>query len=417
MTSVATTTLTADGDLILLHPLSMRSEGQSWVIGRPDTGDFAIMPAVAYRVLTLLRAGHTVGETTQLLRAETGTAVAVVDFIASLDDLGFIASVNDKAREGPALPGPSLPWLRARHLRWVLHPATAWLTLTIIMAAAVMAAADPALLPRYRDLVWSDRSGSVLAVNAAICWALIGLHELGHLCTARAAGAPARLSLGTRLQFLAVQTDVSGVWAAPRRTRMTVYLSGMAVNLAAAAVGVLILGLAHPSGLTRHLLAAAVLQSLLLLLPQLLIFMRTDMYFLVQDLAGCANLYADGAAHLRYSTRRICHATRGDGSPPHCPAHGLPARERRAIHAYTWLLLTGTSACIAAATCITVPATVTLLAHAAGELIHGPLASRLDGTAALSVIAAFQFLWLRTWWRRHSGQVRAYLHIRQQPTL
>ncbi len=53
----------------------------------------------------------------------------------------------------------------------------------------------------------------MIAVDAAIGWVLIALHELGHLATARAAGAPARISLGTRLQFLVAQTDVSGVWA------------------------------------------------------------------------------------------------------------------------------------------------------------------------------------------------------------
>ena len=42
--------------------------------------------------------------------------------------------------------------------------------------------------------------GLVLAVNAAIAWTVILIHDFAHLATARAEGAPARITLGTRLQ-------------------------------------------------------------------------------------------------------------------------------------------------------------------------------------------------------------------------
>lgn len=124
-----------------------------------------------------------------------------------------------------------------------------------------MLAMHPALLPGYRVLVWSPRVGLVLAVNVAIAWLITALHELGHLATARAAGAPARMTLSTRLQFLVAQTDVSGVWAAPRRTRMTVYLAGIAVQVGVAGCCLLVLGAADPPGIVRKLLAVTVTEA------------------------------------------------------------------------------------------------------------------------------------------------------------
>jgi hypothetical protein len=266
-------------------------------------------------------------------------------------------------------------------------------------------------VPRYHDLVWSRHSGLVLLVNAVLGWALVGVHELGHLGTARGAGVPARLSLGTRLQFLVAQTDVSGVWAAPRRTRWTVYLAGITVNLLIAAVGVLLEPLAAP-GLARHLLAAVALESVLVLPFELLVFMRTDVYFLIQDAAGCANLYADGSAHLRYlarrALRRVTAGRRGTGAGPD-PARDLPPRERRAVRAYSWLLLAGSAGCIAAAVAVTIPASVVLFVHAFGELTGGRAADTLDGLAALGVLGVLGLLWMRTWWRRHGDRVRGYL--------
>src|SRR5580658_5367929 len=403
---------------VIFRPLSMRKDDEdAWVIGRVDTGDFAVVPPVAHRAITLLARGCTIGEAAAVLQEETGKEFAVADFVAALDGLGYLAFIDGSARSGPDPVRPSLPWLRPHWLRW-LHPAVPWLVLGLILAAGALMIARPALIPQYHDLVWSRYSGVVLAGDAALGWALVWLHELGHLGTARAAGVPARLSLSTRLQFLVAQTDVSGVWAAPRRIRLTVYLAGIAVNLVISAVCVLVNGLAGLGGEAHSLLAAATLESVLFVPWQLLIFMRTDLYFVIQDLAGCANLYADGSARVSYLARRLRYAaTRGGsagrGLPPD-PARDLRPRERRAVRAYAWLLLCGTAGCAAAAAFITVPATITVVARAIGELTGSSPAAKADGAAALAVGCGWQIFWLRAWWRRHGGRVRPYLRTRYQ---
>ncbi|MEV4621416.1 hypothetical protein AB0J74_22245 [Asanoa sp. NPDC049573] len=35
-------------------------------------------------------------------------------------------------------------------------------------------------------------------------------------------------------------------------------------------------------------------------MPQFLLFMRTDLYFVLQDLTGSRNLYGDGGAYVRW---------------------------------------------------------------------------------------------------------------------
>src|SRR5262249_53315276 len=107
--------------------------------------------------------------------------------------------------------------------------------------------------------------------------------------------------------------------------------------------------------------------------------------------------------------RRMWDAIRRRGCPPPGPAHDLPPRERRAVHAYSWLLLSGTAASIAVAASLTIPAAIALLAHATGELADRSPADRLDGIAALLVVGGSQIVWARTWWRRHGPQVSTYL--------
>lgn len=387
---------------VTLHPLSTRVAGRSLLIGRVETGDFIVAPPVAGRTLALLSAGHTVAEVAAVLRAETGTDIDVADFVAALTGLGFVAAVDGQPVGQPAPPRPSLPWLRPPHVRWTLSPVTAVAVLLTAGVGTALTLFDPALRPGYRDLLWCRSGGAVIAVNTAICWTVIALHELAHLATARAAGVPARMSLSTRLQFLAAQTDVSGVWAAPRRTRLTVYLAGMAVNLLVA-TGCEAGRLATGPGLPHRLLAAAALISLLLLPSQLLIFMRTDVYFAVQDLSGCANLYADGSAYVRHLAGRARRRRQRAADP----SRDLPARERRAVRIYSVLLVAGTATCVAVALTVTVPVTVTLLGRAARRVAGARTpAGFLDGVAVLAVLSGYQLLWLRAWWRRHGHRAR-----------
>jgi putative peptide zinc metalloprotease protein len=397
----------AGSSRVRLRTLSQRRDRVGWVIGRPETGDFVSIPDVAHRVIALLGERLTVDEVTARLRSETGTRFAVADFVAALDELGFVGSVDDLLREDHAAARPSLPWLRPEHVRWLLHPLAPIVVAGFAVASGIMLALHPMLLPSYHVLVWNRRVGLVLVANAAIGWTLVLLHELAHLATARAAGAPSRITLSTRLQFLVAQTDVSGVWGAPRRSRITVYLAGIAANVCLVGAFLLVLGLADPQGAVRSLLAVAVAETALMLATQLMVFMRTDLYFVLQDLTGCANLYADGSAYLRYLGRRITQAPKPTPAPGPTPDPSLayPATQRRAIRVYSVVLLLGTATCLGIEFAVSLPALIVLLVRAVSE-IGATLVTTLDGCVALTILLIWQALWARRWWLRHRRQVQ-----------
>jgi hypothetical protein len=392
---------------VRLHPLRVREDGGSWVIGRAEIGEFIAAPPAAHRVITLLRDGRSVDQVRAALRAETGIDLDVAGFVTALVDLDFVAELDGSPLPQAAPPRPTLLRLRPEHVRWLLYPVTAVTAGAVILGAALAVVAEPALLPGYRDLLWSQSGGAIILGNAAIAWTIILLHELAHLATARGADVYGRMSFGTRLQFLAMQTDVTGIWAASRRTRMTVYLAGIALDLVIAALCLLILAFTPLAGLATDLVAATALLALMGIPIQCLVFMRTDLYFVLQDLTGCANLYADGSAYARYLARRLCGRLRRAGPPPQDPSYRLPTRERRAVRAYTMLLAIGTAACLMVAVTITLPVIVTLLGRAAIDLTNGGSAARVfDAAAVLTVTGTVQVLWARAWWKRHGHRVR-----------
>ncbi|WP_431039129.1 hypothetical protein ACQYWQ_09605 [Streptomyces sp. P6-2-1] len=388
-----------------LRDLVVREDREGeWIVGRMASRTFVAMPAEGVRALALLRAGTPVDEAARVLREETGEDFDVADFVTDLTALGFVARVGNRELPDVAAPRASLPRLRPAHVRLALHPALPLLVAALVAAALVVLVRRPELLPGYRDLLWTPRGSLVLLTGAAAGWTLLYAHELAHLVTARAAGVPGHIRLGTRLQFLVMQTDISGIELAPRRHRLTAYLAGIALNLSCASAALLALATTTPGSGPHRFLSAALLIALLPLPFQLMVFTRTDVYFVLQDLTGCRNLYGDGLAHARHLLRRL----RPGGERAPGPSARLPARERRAVRVYSVVLVLGTAVCLSFLAAVTLPADVTLLAHAVRDLGRGGDPARIaDAVLVLVILGGVNVLWAVTWWRGHRARARA----------
>jgi hypothetical protein len=182
---------------------------------------------------------------------------------------------------------------------------------------------------------------------------------------------------------------------------MTVYLAGMGMDVSIVGACLLVVVLAGPHGLTRQLLCVAGAETLLALPAQFMIFMRTDIYFVLQDLTGCANLYADGTAYLRHLARR--GTRRGGGANPD-PTQDYPPQQRHAVRLYSTVLLIGTAGCLGVEFAVSLPALIALIARATVELGVGVL-STLDGAVLITVLLTWQVVWCARWWARHQAQV------------
>jgi hypothetical protein len=131
--------------------------------------------------------------------------------------------------------------------------------------------------------------------------------------------------------------------------------------------------------------------------------LRTDLYFVLQDLTRCANLYADGSAYLRYLARRVVR--RGAGPDPD-PSRDYPPPQRRAVRVYSAVLLAGTAICLGVEFAVSLPALIALLVRAVAEIGATALGT-LDGAVMLALLVTVQVLWCVRWWDRHREQVRS----------
>jgi hypothetical protein len=121
------------------------------------------------------------------------------------------------------------------------------------------------------------------------------LHEVAHWLGARIEGVPARITISRRYYLMVAQTDLSAMWALPRRRRFGPLLAGMALDtvVTAALLGARaaqFTGWWHPQPTLARLLAALVLGQVFSISFQFVLFLRTDLYGVLITLLGCRNL-------------------------------------------------------------------------------------------------------------------------------
>ncbi len=389
--------------LVEFYPLIRRAEEGEWIIGRAPHGPFIALPDVGIETIDLLTGGETVAGAMRQLCERHGDLVDVAAFVESLDRIGLIATIAGRPALGPERQRPhgaALAWLRPEHVRWLPTRVVAGLWISLIAAATTVLLTAPRTRPHFSDLVWSHSALLVILAAVVLLSAATFLHELGHLAVARAYGIAGTISVSTRLTFLVAQTDVSGAWALPRSRRILIYLAGMATELAIAAACVLALPALDWASGTATLLRSVVLTLVLSVLFECTFFLRTDVYYLVQDLAKCRNLYADARCLLGYWAARYLRigSFLAGGREATDPRSGLARREQRVITGYTPFLLTGVLVTLAVFATVMLPMYIQMIIVSVDDVTRGlrahSLAELADGIVSLAVMAGFDGLLL-----------------------
>lgn len=392
------------GDQILsdtrltLHPLLTHVEGEAWIVGRQETGQFVEVSAPAVTLLRALEHGESVASAENQVLTIHACKVDGLAFVRELIGLGFVSSV-DGTPCGDTVTLPSLGWLRRDHIRWlftwpaylVIFAFITWNMLTALLAGNLVLGYHAYFVTRWQ--------GFNLAGLSVLTVATIGIHEMAHLAAARSEGVRARIGLGTRLAFLCAQTTVSGLWGVSRKIRLRVYLAGSVADLFIISCCLFALRAGSLNGFAERSLQALMLSLWLGIARQLEMYMRTDGYFVLQELLRCKNLYHDSWQYLRYLAQRadIIHGSRDRLADTTLE---IPAHERRPVKIYSIFMLLSISITLALFVLYAAPTTFTLFTRSLSEVFYGVTAdSRLrvtDGLAAIVAEGALLALFFRT---------------------
>ncbi|PZG16850.1 hypothetical protein [Nonomuraea aridisoli] len=363
---------------VRLRPLSVVPENDDEVlVGDPETGVFVTIPAVGGVVINALLRGATLEETAAEAEAVAGEPVDIPSFVETLRELGFVddgaPEELEAVRTAPIQARRWLAGVRQEVIRpffgpvaWICYAACAVFSVAVFVTS-------PELFPRPAEDAFAFGDIGLSAVLLMpFSMVSMALHECGHWLAARAIGIRSRFGVDRRLMLLVFETDLTQVWAVPRRQRYGPLLGGMAIDAVVLAVllGLRLLihtGAWSPPETVDATLAVWVFVKLTGFLWQCMVFLRTDLYAVMVNALGCRNLWEVKSLMLRRAFGRLTpeQAAELDAASP---------ADVRAARWFRWVWLAGSLGVLAWFAFFLLPVVVVVLEWAVAGVAMGPLA-------------------------------------------
>lgn len=119
-----------------------------------------------------------------------------------------------------------------------------------------------------------------------LCFTFIGIiitifHEMGHYLSAVELQFPVKIKLSLRLFHLVVETDINSIWGVERNKRYICYLAGFYTENIILLFTFFIKNLDFIGNFGERICDAIILIVFLNFMWQLMIFLRTDFYFVI----------------------------------------------------------------------------------------------------------------------------------------
>jgi hypothetical protein len=390
-------------------PYSVQPDGDQFVIGSSRAGTFLSVPAEVLEILRAFEAGHGPDRVREDYRRRHGEDPDLDDLIQALTQRGILAPAAGAGDASVASAPPSrryhFEWISPRVARWIWNRWTLSGMAIVVLAALVVLVFMPELMPGWRAFYFPQDTAIQIFALMLLGMASTFVHEMAHLTAARAGGVSCRFSIGNQLWFVVWYTEMTGVWALPRRQRYLPILAGPIVDLFGAAVVVLFLAAAQSGGwslptLARNILSALLLLYIMRLVWQCYFFLRTDFYYAISNMLGCKRLLQDSEDWLRNRYARLRRRTEPVDQSL------LPAHERRMLPGYAAIWLVGRIVAIAVLLLVQLPLFFSYVMLAV-ERFNAP--DDGQGPSSGAVLAGLLFstlmlvglvMWIRQLWSR-----------------
>lgn len=320
-----------DASTVRLHRLTMIPEDDGVMIGRPDIGSYALFPEEGAEVLRQLDSGVPISGAAEWYEQASGTSLDIEDFLAALEDLGFL-----RAEGEDRITTVRVRWQRLG--RWMFS-WPAWLCyLTLIAAAAVAMAREPYLRPSYRHVFFTQYLALIPLTLTAVQIPCVLIHEAFHALSGRRLGLPSTLRLGRRLYYLVAETRLDSLLSVPRRRRYLPFLAGMLADAVMMSALTLLATVLRGHGIPAWcpaLCLALAFTCVLRLLWQFMFYLETDLYQVVATALRCADLQNAARFYIRVQMRRLLRR------PPMQANADWSDRDRAVARWYAPLLVAG----------------------------------------------------------------------------
>ncbi|OCA83059.1 hypothetical protein A8F94_18130 [Bacillus sp. FJAT-27225] len=388
---------------LVLVPFEIRNDKKNYIIEDLESGDFYEMPHMAVEAIQRISQCHDLGSIEKDLQAMyPEEEVDILDFANQLVKLGLVIKIDGQEitlNKEKSSGAQGFLWIPQSLGKLIFNRFSNFIYVLLFIVNISFFIINPELFPTYKDYFVFDWMSLNILLWMGIGTVLLIIHELGHILSVRSKGLPAKLSLGHRLMFIVLETDLTAAWKLPSRSRNVLYLGGLALDMVilAAALTIQVLFPAGPE-LLLSISKIIVIDIFIRFVFQCGIYMKTDLYYVLENVTGSYNLMENAHYHIRNMFRK---KERNIGEVSY-------KEEKQTIALYSIFYFIGVCLTVAIFVFYSLPQMAYVMAESIQRL-SSPLLSKpfIDGTLiileTLISIGILVFSWSRNYYRKEKN--------------
>jgi putative peptide zinc metalloprotease protein len=289
--------------LLSLVPIEVRKDKKNFLVENKISDDYYEMPEVCIEAINMIRQGNQLGQIEKCLKEQyPDEEIDLLDFANQLLELNLIVEIDGVKVDSIQLNKRDLgfTWISQKMGKFFFNRLTYIIYFILFLINLILFKVYPSLFPHYKDIFVFDYMFLNILLWLVLTFVLVLFHEIGHILSMRAYSLPTKLELGHRLFLVVLETDISSVWKLPAKSRNVLYLAGICFDIVTLTFAIYMqLFFANNSVILVGIMKVIILDTFLRMVYQCCVFMKTDIYYVVENVSGCYNLMENAQQFLR----------------------------------------------------------------------------------------------------------------------
>lgn len=286
---------------IKLAPLVVRQEKLHYIVENTETNDFFEMPEVCIEAISMIQNNGPLKDIEDRLSEKfPDEDVNIMEFVKQLIELDIVCEIDGKtiSRLVNMKEGTGFQWIPQKIGQILFNQYTARVYTVMMLGSILILIFNPGLFPHYKDIFIFDLMIENVLTVFVITLLLVFFHELGHIIAIRGENLNAKLELGHRLFFAVLETDLTQGWKLPAERRNTLLFAGIYIDIVVIFSSLVLLLFMKVNSFYSGILGIVIFNTLVRLMYQLCVYMKTDFYYILENITGCYNLMENGRNYL-----------------------------------------------------------------------------------------------------------------------
>jgi putative peptide zinc metalloprotease protein len=285
-----------------LVPLEIRTDKKNYIVEDLFSGEFYEMPEICIEAIKMIQMALSLEQIEfQLKEKYPEEEVDLFDFAGQLLELELIEEINGlriESKREKQQNTQGFQWISPHAGRFFFNKLTMKLYLALFIVSLTLFIVHPQLLPSYKDLFIFNLMVLNIPAWMILTIVLVLIHEFGHILAIRSYDLPTRLEIGHRLFLVVLETDMSSAWKLGSKDRNHLYFAGLCFDTLVLFIASM--GQFLNTSITLHgVLRFIVLDTFIRMIYQLCVYMKTDLYYAIENSSGCYNLMENAQEFLK----------------------------------------------------------------------------------------------------------------------